>query len=107
MSSLKTFIFCLILIFTTACSVLEPFVDRRRNAGARDKQHLYVGRSKPDAPAICYNSLWTNETELQNLADTECQKNNAGEYANKTGQSSFTCRLLLPSHAYYKCSTKN
>lgn len=43
----------------SACSVLEPFVDRKRNAGAPPTQ-LYVGRSRKDAPSICYNILTTD-----------------------------------------------
>ena len=46
-----------ILILTTSCSLLEPFVDRRRNAGVENIENLYVGRSTPSEPAICYNGL--------------------------------------------------
>lgn len=103
MSSIKIIIATLFLIGLTACSLFEPFVDRRRNAGVQDIRRLYVGKSKPEAPAVCYNGLWTDETELQKLADAECVKNNTGTHAEKTNISHFSCKLLLPSHAYYKC----
>jgi hypothetical protein len=91
----------------TACSLTEPFIDRRRNAGAKDQQHLYVGRSQPDKPAICYNGLWTSEETLQTMADEACRKNAPDTHAVKTNDESFTCRLLLPSCAYYECVPDN
>ncbi len=102
MSSIKNILTAAILLFLTACSLFEPFIDRRRNAGA-DLEHLYVGRSKPESPAICYNGLWTTEDELQALADAECQKHGTGVRAEKTGTTTLTCKLFLPTHAYYKC----
>ena len=56
---LNLILLCLVL---NGCSLLDPFVDRRREAGAKDEAHLYVGASKPDAPAICYNK-WTTDFE--------------------------------------------
>lgn len=103
MSSLKMLIALIVLGSITACSLFEPFVDRRRNAGAQTKQALYVGRSKPEAPAVCYNGLWTDEEELQQLADAECRKQGTGTRAEKTDTSAFSCKLFLPSHAYYQC----
>ncbi len=98
------FIFLFIMcIFISGCSIFKPFVDRRRNAGASDIEKLYVGKSTPNAPAICYNSLWTEYQELQTMADTECQKNNTGTKAVFDKETSFTCRLFLPSHIYFKC----
>lgn len=91
------------MLCITACSLGQPFIDRRRNAGAVDKNHLYVGQSTPDRPAVCYNGLWTSEEELQTLADAECQKHHPGTHAKKIDDSSFSCRLFLPSRAYYKC----
>lgn len=103
MSSLKMLVMLIVFTTTAACSLLDPFVDRRRNAGVQDKRYLYVGRSKPDAPAICYNPLWTDNEELQKMADAECQKQGTGSHAKKTGDSFFTCKLFLPSHANYQC----
>ncbi len=103
MSSLKIVTAILIVCGLSACALFDPFVDRRRNAGAQDISHLYVGKSKINAPAICYNGLWTDEQTLQNMADDECQKHNTGTHAIKTHKTSFSCKLFLPSHAYYKC----
>lgn len=103
MSSIKIISAALILGSLTACSLFDPYIDRRRNAGVQDKQLLYQGRSKVDAPAVCYNGLWTSEKELQDLADAECRKHQTGTRAVKVSTSSLTCKLLLPSHAYFKC----
>lgn len=102
LSSLKNIFLAVFLFFLTACSLFDPFVDRRRNAGA-DLEHLYVGRSTKENPAICYNGLWTSEEQLQSLADAECQKHGTGTHALKTGKSTLTCKLFLPTHAYYQC----
>lgn len=103
LSSIKIITATLFLISLTACSLFEPFIDRRRNAGVRDIRRLYVGKSKPEAPAVCYNGLWTTEDELQQLADAECVKNNTGTHAEKINTTHFSCKLVLPSHAYFKC----
>ncbi len=103
MSSIKMITASLILLCLCGCSLFEPFVDRRRNAGARDINRLYVGKSKPEAPAICYNGLWTDEKTLQQMADAECQKHNPETHAVKDKVSQFTCKLVLPNHAYFKC----
>lgn len=102
MSSLKNICIIFVLFFLTACSLFDPFIDRRRNAGA-DLEHLYVGRSTPENPAICYNGLWTTSEELQTLADAECQKQGTGKRAIFTQATSFSCKLFLPTHAYYQC----
>lgn len=103
MSSIKVITASLILALLTACSLFDPYIDRRRNAGVQDVRFLYQGRSKPDAPAVCYNGLWTTDVQLQELADAECRKHGAGTHAEKTGTSFMSCKLLLPSHAYFKC----
>lgn len=87
----------------SACSFLNPFVDRRRNAGVSDIKLLYVGESKIDAPAICYNSWTTNYDEVKKLADEECIKHETGRYAEPVKMSSFTCKLLIPNHVYFRC----
>ena len=92
-----------ILFFVSSCSLFEPFIDRRRNAGVEDIKNLYVGRSTPTNPAVCYNGLITNETEIQALADAECKKHNTGTKAVKTHTSKFTCKMFLPSHDYFEC----
>jgi len=103
MSSTKISILSLLIFFSAACSVFEPFVDRRRNAGETDLNKLYVGRSKKDAPAVCSNNLWTDEEKIQALADKECIKYGTGTHAVLTNTTHFTCRLLLPTHTYFKC----
>lgn len=85
------------------CAQLGPFVDRRRNAGAKTEAALYVGRSKPGNPAICYNSLITPYSEVKKLADEDCRKEGKGSRAEPVRQSVFTCRVLVPNHYYFKC----
>ena len=92
-----------ILLFTTSCSQFEPFVDRKRNAGVENLQYLYRGKSQPSKPAICYNGLIHSEEQVQALADNECKKHNTGTKALKTNTTKFTCKMLLPSHDYFKC----
>ena len=91
------------VLLLSACSLFEPFVDRRRNAGETDVSKLYVGRSKKDAPAVCSNNLLTSEEKIQALADQECIKHHTGTHATKTGVSKFSCKLFLPTHTYFKC----
>lgn len=62
MSRVKLLNIVLLCLALNACSLLDPFIDRRREAGAKDEAHLYVGASRPDAPAICYNK-WTTDFE--------------------------------------------
>lgn len=87
----------------SSCSLFEPFVDRCRNAGAANPAELYVGRSTPEKPAVCYNILTTNYTEVKKLADEECLKHKTGTHAVPVKQTQFTCRLFLPTHIYFKC----
>ena len=103
MSSFKVMFVWFILSTTTACSLLSPFVDRRRNAGESDLSKLYVGRSTPDGPAICSNGLWASKAKIQSLADEECAKYHPNTHAVQTDVSHFTCKLLLPTHTYFKC----
>lgn len=92
-----------LLLFLNACSLFDPFVDRRRNAGERNMDLLYVGESKPNAPAVCYNKLWTDYTEIKKLADEECVKQHTGTHAEPVNQTVFTCRFFIPNHFYFKC----
>lgn len=106
MSSQK-FIFISIFSFlVAACGILEPFVDRRRNPGVQDISKLYSGPSTPQKPVICYNPLYSDEAELQALADSECQKQQTGDYAEFVKKTHFDGKLLLPSHAHYQCVKK-
>ena len=103
MSSIKVTFLSIILTLTAACSVFEPFIDRRRNAGESDITKLYVGRSTKDEPAVCANYLWTKPEEVQALADAECAKFHPGTKAVQTKETHFTCKLFLPTHTYFKC----
>lgn len=103
MSNIKVTFVIFVLFLLTACSIFEPFVDRRRNAGQTDVSKLYVGLSKPDAPAICANGLWTSQERIQEMADAECEKHNPGTHAVQTRVTHFSCKLLLPTHTYFKC----
>lgn len=86
-----------------SCSQFRPFVDRRREAGAKTPQSLYVGASKPEAPAVCYNSLWTPYADVKKLADEVCINEKTGTHATPVRQTYFSCRLLVPNHFYFKC----
>ena len=86
-----------------SCSQFRPFVDRRREAGVKDLAKLYVGKSTPQNPAICYNSLYTPYADVKKLADEVCIKENTGTHATPVRQTIFTCRILVPNHFYFKC----
>ena len=102
LSSQKLILISLFVLFLGGCGILQPFVDRRRNPG-QDSTHLYVGPSKPKTPVICYNALLTDDETLQQMANEECLKHNTGTKAELVKKRHFDGRLLLPSHAYYKC----
>lgn len=103
MSRVK-FMFSAICLFALcSCSLTEPFVDRRREAGTHDPQKMFVGKSKPEAPAICYNGFVSQFEDLQKLADAECKKTDPDSKAVFDHEEKFSCRLLLPAHAYFKC----
>ncbi len=94
------------LVFLTlalsACSVLDPFVDRKRDAGAPPDK-LYVGKSRKDAPSICYNILTTDYKTVKKMADDECVKYGTGTHAVPVSQEAFGCKLLLPARINFKC----
>ncbi len=103
MSSQKMVLWGLLVLFLSGCGLFEPFIDRRRNPGTDDINRLYSGPSKPDKPVICYNGLLTSEAELQQMADAECVKQGTGSRAEFVKKTYLDGRLLLPSHAHYKC----
>ncbi|MFV0626989.1 MAG: hypothetical protein ACK5N8_06550 [Alphaproteobacteria bacterium] len=107
MSRFKVLCLSLTLIGLSGCSLFDPFVDRRRNAGERDMTKLYVGQSTPTNPAICYNYFTADIEDIQKLADEECVKQKTGNKAVMEKQTYFTCRLMLPNHIYYKCVYEN
>lgn len=102
LSRVKFLIIGLMLIFISGCSLFQPFVDRRRNAG-QTGDLLYVGRSKPAAPVVCYNS-WVSEFEqIQKMADEECIKQKTGTRAEFVSEDKFSCRLLTPIYSNFQC----
>ncbi|MCM1323430.1 MAG: hypothetical protein NC218_04650 [Acetobacter sp.] len=103
MSTLKLSLLLSLVLGLNACSQFQAFEDRRREPGT---EYVYVGASKPDAPALCYNPLWEKDTTLQEKADALCQKTNPATVAELVGKDYFTCRLFVPSKAYYKCVAK-
>ena len=103
MSSRILFVIAVLSFFVTACSLTQPFVDRRREAGASTPETLYVGKSTPKNPAVCYNALTTPYKDVLALANQECIKQKTGSYAVPLKQTSFTCRLLVPNHFYFRC----
>jgi len=103
LSRVKFMFLALMCFCVSACSIFKPFVDRRRNAGVSDPRLVYSGASKANAPAICYNGLWTEYSELQAMADEECRKNSVGTKAVFDYETNFTCKLFLPTRIYFKC----
>lgn len=57
----------------------------------------------PENPAVCYNGWTTTYDEVKKLADEECRKHKTGTHAEPTDMTSFTCRLLIPNHIYFRC----
>ena len=93
----------LLISLLAGCSQFQPYVDRRREAGAKDEASLYVGKSKPEQPAICYNAWYNEYAEVKALADDECKKHKTGNIAVPVKQTIFTCKILTPNHIYFKC----
>lgn len=95
------------LIFAlSACSFWQPYVDRRRNAG-NPPERLYVGRSTPYNPSICYNGWVSDAVEVQKLADDECLKYKTGDKAVLVNTQRFDCKIFVPSRANFKCEKNN
>ncbi len=104
MARVKITISAIIMLGLSACSIFEPYVDRRRNAGA-PPQYLYVGRSSPTNPSICYNGLITDEQTVQQMADDECKKYKTGDHAEFLSEDIVSCKLLLPNRKTFTCVT--
>ena len=103
LSSVKLSISCLFLFFLTACSLFQPYIDRKRNPGVSDIRFLYTGPSTPEKPVICYNGWLTSDEKLQEMADAECVAQNTGTHAEFVNKTYFDGKLLLPNHAHYQC----
>ena len=102
LSRAKFVMFFLMPVMLAGCSITEPYVDRRRDAG-QPLEKLFVGRSKPNAPSICYNGLITKFAEVQELADEECIRQETGVRAEFVNNNSFSCTLMTPTFANFKC----
>ena len=84
----------------SACAEFAPFEDRRREPGT---EYVYVGASKPGQPAICYNPLFYSKEDIKERADALCQNYQKNTHAEFVDVDYVTCRLFVPSKAYYKC----
>ena len=100
MSTLKLSILFFLCVIVSACSQLKPFEDRRREPGTI---YVYVGESKPKAPAICYNPIWNSQADAKAQADELCKADKEGTHAEFVDVDYFSCRLFVPAKAYYKC----
>lgn len=100
MSTLKLSILTFLCVIVSACQQFAPFEDRRREPGT---EYVWIGSSKPEKPAICYNPLFYKQEKILAQADELCKKENTAAHAELIDIDYFTCRLFVPSKAYYKC----
>jgi hypothetical protein len=93
---------CVVLVLTLAAlaSCANPYVDSRREAGQKQP----VGRSTPDMVAICFSPSQTPREQLTALAQPECAK--TGRVATYDHEDPWSCTLLAPNRAYYRCAAK-
>ena len=91
----KTFV--ALALFLSACGQVEPFIDSYREAG----QVQLLGQSTLDKVAVCYNPIWSDKKQVEELAKSECQKTNRRPVYNDTKW--FSCCLMNPSTAFYDC----
>lgn len=102
--SISKIIYTVVMILAlSACSIFDPYVDRRREAGA-EPEKLYKGKSTVTSPAICYNKWTTDFEEIQKLADEECKKHGTGTKAIPTKETVMSCKILVPNHMYFECT---
>ena len=104
MSTLKLSISIFLFLLVSACTQFEAFEDRRREPGT---EHIWVGASKPGNPAICYNPLFYSKEKIKAKADELCKNYKNKSHAELVDIDYFSCRLLIPSKAYYKCIVDN
>lgn len=93
----QSFLKILILSFLVASCAGSPFVDKRREAGTIET----VGESTLDMVAICYHPKKATTKQIYQLAKKECAKTKRTPKLHH--KTSFTCRLTIPNHVYYKC----
>jgi hypothetical protein len=83
-------------MLVTGCA--GPYVDSRREAG----RITPVGPSSPDVIAVCH---WPSESDrARTLADSECAK--TGRTARFDHSSAWSCTLIAPTRAFFRCVTK-
>lgn len=104
MSTLKLSISIFLFIFAAGCTQFSAFEDRRREPGT---EYIWVGASKPDKPAICYNPLFYSQEDIKEQADEICKKQKENTHAKLVDIDYFSCRLFVPSKAYYECVVDN
>jgi hypothetical protein len=71
-------------------------VDSRREAGKK----IMVGPSNADVVAICYKG-GTPGPDVVKLAESVCHE--TGRTPQYVSHNRFTCNLLAPSRAYFRC----
>lgn len=91
------FLVLLFLLFTSACSQFNPYVDSRREAGIIGN----IGPSNLDKVSICYNSLSCEPAQIIDIAEQECKK--TGRIAKFYRQVHWDCSLLTPTRVEYLC----
>ncbi len=99
MNGLKILSVMVGVVFVSACSQFEPFVDARREAG----QIETIGASRPNQPVVCSFYGVDPQTRLV-LAEKECQK--LGKVAKSQSVDLFNCRLLTPVKETFSCVEK-
>jgi hypothetical protein len=87
-----------VLSALSACA--NPYLDSRREAGKTNP----VGASTPDMIAICFAPSKTARSAVLAMAQPECAK--TGRVAAYDHEAPWSCTLLAPTRAFYRCSAK-
>ena len=103
MSSRKIINLTVLVSFLSACAAFEPYIDRRREAGGLANGTLYVGKSTPEKPAVCYNKFYSSFEEVKAVADASCLENNTGTHAEPIEEKVFSCTFVTPTVSYFEC----
>lgn len=82
-------------IFCLGLSGCVAYVDSRREAGVIHP----VGQSQSPNIAICYNPIFNEVDELEELANKTCAPQKAVYQKKKY----FNCSLFYPNTTFYKC----
>ena len=94
----KTGVWAGMALVLAACTT--PYVDSRREAGQKQP----VGASTPDMVAVCFSPSKTPRDQVAALAQPECAK--TGRKAAFDHEDPWSCTLLAPNRAFYRCSAK-